>query len=72
MLSRHLGLFLWIQSNLSPSLCIEPGVDLKAKLEEPPFGLVLVMVPAALEKAAIPAVIAFTIFLLIDHFMGEF
>ena len=30
------------------------------------------MVPAALGEAAIPAVIAFTIFLLIDHFMGEF
>lgn len=30
------------------------------------------MVPAALEKAAIPAVTAFAIFLLIDHFMGEF
>lgn len=53
-------------------MCIEPHVDLKAKLEELPFGLVLVTVPAALGKAAIPAVIAFTIFLLVDHFMGEF
>ena len=30
------------------------------------------MVPAALGEAAIPAVISFTIFLLIDHVMDEF
>ena len=59
------------QLSSSSSLCMEPGVVLKAKPEELPHCVFLGHHRCKPGKTAISAMSAFTIFLLIDHLVGD-